>query len=71
MAKFSNAARRKMAGNKIRFSSGFKKARTARENPESCKNNGICKVQRKLYKVQKFLADEMSKITFQDVLEGK
>ena len=41
------------------------------ENPESCKNNGICKVQRKLYKVQKVLADEMSKITFQDVLEGK
>ena len=40
-------------------------------NPESCKNNGICKVQRKLYKVQKVLADEMSKITFQDVLEGK
>ena len=25
----------------------------------------------KLYKVQKVLADEMSKITFQDVLEGK
>ena len=41
------------------------------ENPESCKNNGICKVQRKLYKVQKVLADEMSKITFQDVLDGK
>lgn len=41
------------------------------ENPESCKNNGICKVQSKLYKVQKVLADEMSKITFQDVLEGK
>ena len=41
------------------------------ENPESCKNNGICKVQHKLYKVQKVLADEMSKITFQDVLEGK
>ena len=41
------------------------------ENPESCKNNGICNVQRKLYKVQKVLADEMSKITFQDVLEGK
>ena len=39
------------------------------ENPESC--NGICKVQRKLYKVQKVLADEMSKITFQDVLDGK
>ena len=31
----------------------------------------ICKVQRKLYKVQKVLADEMSKITFQDVLDGK
>ena len=30
------------------------------ENPESCKNNGICKVQRKLYKVQKVLADETS-----------
>ena len=41
------------------------------ENPESCKNNGICKVQRKLYKVQKVLADEMSNITYQDVLEGK
>lgn len=38
-------------------------------DPEICKNNGVCKVQKKLYQVQKVLADEMSRITFEDILK--
>lgn len=39
------------------------------EDPEICKNNGICKVQRKLCLVQKKLSDELDSITFADIME--
>lgn len=38
------------------------------ENPENCKNNGVCKVQKKLYGVQKIIARELGSISFEDVL---
>lgn len=41
------------------------------ENPENCRNNGVCKVQKKLYGVQKVIADELGKITFEDILNEK
>lgn len=41
------------------------------ENPEACKNNGVCKVQKKLYGVQKVIAGELGKITFEDILNEK
>ena len=39
------------------------------EDPGICKNNGICKVQKKLCQVQKRLSDELASITFADILE--
>ena len=38
------------------------------ENPESCRNNGVCKVQKKLFGVQLVIANEFEKITFEDIL---
>ena len=38
------------------------------ENPENCRNSGVCKVQKKLFKVQLTLASELEKITFEDIL---
>lgn len=38
------------------------------ENPDNCKNNGACKVQKKLYGVQTMISDELGKITFEDIL---
>lgn len=33
-----------------------------------CKNDGVCRIQKQLYRVQTVLADELGKITFEDVL---
>lgn len=41
------------------------------EEPGSCTNNGACKVQKKLYGVQKTIAAELDKITIADVLAEK
>ena len=38
------------------------------ENPENCRNSGTCKVQKKLYGVQKIIASELEKISFEDVM---
>ena len=38
------------------------------ESPENCRNSGTCKVQKKLYGVQKIIAAELGKITFEDIL---
>lgn len=39
------------------------------EDPEICENNGVCKVQKKLYQVQKVLANELDSITFEEILK--
>lgn len=39
------------------------------ENPEICPNSGDCKIQKRLYLVQKVFSDELDRITFADVLE--
>ena len=41
------------------------------EDPTACENSGVCKVQRKLFKVQCKLTDELEKISFEDVLNEK
>lgn len=33
-----------------------------------CRNDGVCRIQKQLYRVQTVLADELGKITFEDVL---
>lgn len=38
------------------------------EDPEICRDSGVCKLQEKLYQVQRVLADELDKITFEDIL---
>lgn len=38
------------------------------EDPEICRDSGVCKLQEKLYQVQRVLADEFDKITFEDIL---
>lgn len=35
-----------------------------------CKNDGVCRIQKQLYRVQTVLADELGKITFEDVLKN-
>ncbi len=35
-----------------------------------CKNDGVCRIQKQLYRVQKILSDELGKITFEDVLKN-
>lgn len=39
------------------------------EDPKSCSQIGVCKIQRKLFTVQKKLQAELSKITFADILK--
>lgn len=34
-----------------------------------CKNDGVCRIQKQLYRVQTVLADELGKITFEDILK--
>ena len=34
-----------------------------------CKNDGVCRIQKQLYRVQKVLSEELEKITFEDVLK--
>lgn len=35
-----------------------------------CRNDGVCRIQKQLYRVQTVLADELGKITFEDVLKN-
>ncbi len=34
-----------------------------------CKNDGVCRIQKQLYRVQKVLSEELEKITFEDILK--
>jgi Rrf2 family iron-sulfur cluster assembly transcriptional regulator len=40
-------------------------------DPDICSNTGVCKVQKNLYQVQKMLADKLSQITFEDILNDE
>lgn len=35
-----------------------------------CKNDGVCRIQRQLYRVQNVIANELDKITFEDILKN-
>ncbi|MCC8161507.1 MAG: Rrf2 family transcriptional regulator [Oscillospiraceae bacterium] len=39
------------------------------ENPEICKSNGVCAIQKKLYNVQKIMTEELEKVTFENISE--
>lgn len=34
-----------------------------------CRNDGVCRIQKQLYRVQKVLSEELEKITFEDILK--
>lgn len=40
------------------------------EDPKSCSQSGVCKLQKKLFKVQKTLANELAEISFEDILNS-
>lgn len=40
------------------------------EDPKICSQSGVCKLQKKLFRVQKTLANELAEISFEDILNS-
>ncbi len=40
------------------------------ESKDVCRNSGFCKIQKKLFGVQKILSAELDKITIEDIING-
>lgn len=41
------------------------------ESPDVCKNNGVCKMQKKLFQIRNIIAKELDAVTIYDVINEK